>query len=302
MESKSNEVMVLNDELIREKIYTIRGMQVMLDRDIAELYEVETKYLKRQVRRNIEKFPSDFMFELNKEELLDWRCQFGTSNKEKMGLRYTPIVFTEQGIAMLASVINSKIAVQMSISIIRVFISMRKFMLTYEGMFRSLEDLRQKQIEDQTENNKKFEKVFEIIETEHIKPKQGVFFEGQIFDAYKFVSDLVRSAKKSIVLIDNYIDDTVLEMFAKRNDNVKVTILTKNISSQLKLDLQKYNTQHKNIEIKQFEHSHDRFMILDEKEVYHIGASLKHLGRKWFGFSKLEQASFDVIAKLREIL
>lgn len=278
---------------IQSKIYTIRGLQVMLDRDLAKLYEVETKVFKQAVNRNIERFPQDFMFELTKEELENWRSQFVTSNSDKMGLRRAPYAFTEQGVSMLSGILKSKVAIEVSVNIIRTFINMRKLISSNSMLFQKFEYIEQKLIQ----HDEKFAKVFEAIEQKELKPSYGIFYDGQMFDAYIFLSDLIRGAKSKIVLIDNYIDDSVLILFSK-NQDVDVMIYTHTVSKQLKLDIEKYNSQYKAITIKSFKNSHDRFMIIDDNEVYHIGASLKDLGKKWFAFSKIGIEPFDILDKL----
>lgn len=282
---------------IGNKIYTIRGVQVMLDRDLAELYGVENKRLNEQVKRNIERFPSEFMFQLTKEELENWKSQIATSNSEKMGLRKLPYAFTEQGVSMLSTVLKSESAVQTSIKIIKSFVSMRKFLSTNANIFQKLENIELKQLHYQQQTDDKFDEVFKAIESKQIKPSQGIFYDGQIFDAYTFIADLIKSANKEILLIDNYIDETTLTLFSKVPD-VQVTIYTHTLSKQLKLDLQKYSEQYNNLTIKPFKNAHDRFLIIDKKEFYHIGASLKDLGKKWFAFSKMNIGVFDVLNKL----
>jgi len=298
-----NEIIV-NEENIKAKIYTIRGLQVMLDSDLAELYGVESKRLNEQVKRNIERFPENFRFQLSEEEYQNLRSQFATSSSDNYftqiitiehgGRRYLPYVFTEQGVSMLSTVLKSKIAIQVSIQIIEAFVNMRKFISNNALIFQRLETLENKQ----SKNDEKFNKLFEALEDKTIKPKQGIFYDGEVFDAYRFVADLIRSAKNKIILIDNYVDDSVLTLFSK-NQNIEVVIYTQTISKQLTLDLEKYNAQYKAIEIKNFKYSHDRFMIIDDVNIYHIGASLKDLGKKWFAFSKLDIESFGVLGRLK---
>jgi len=318
-----NELTASIDETIKTKIYTIRGMQVMLDRDLAELYDVETKVFNQAIKRNSDRFPQNFMFQLTEEEHQNLRSQFVTSSLrsqfvtsslrsqfvtldeqdslrsqnatlEHGGRRYLPYVFTEQGVAMLSAVLRSKTAIQMSIHIINAFVEMRRFISNNALIFQRLDSLEQKQ----TKTDKKVEVILSAIEDRSIKPKQGIFYDGQVYDAYLFVSDLIKSAKESIVLIDNYIDESVLTLLSKREAKVKATIYTKNITKQLELDLQKHNTQYPTIELKKFDSSHDRFLLIDEKEVYHIGASLKDLGKKWFAFSKLDMGALNILEKL----
>ncbi len=284
---------------IKHKIHTIRGLQVMLDRDLAELYGVEIRRLNEQVKRNIGRFPPEFRFQTNETEFKFLRSQNAILNRGRGTHRkYLPYAFTEQGVSMLSAVLKSKTAVQISIQVINAFVAMRRFIASNAQIFQRLDSVERKQIEHKIECDEKFNKVFEAIESKEIKPDKGIFFDGQVFDAYKFVSDIIRSAKKSIILIDNYIDDSVLTLFTKRRKNVNVTIFTKHIYKQLKLDLEKYNSQYNNIDIKKFDKSHDRFLIIDDKIIYHFGASLKDLGKKWFGFSRFDKESFNIIEKL----
>jgi len=265
-------------------------MQVMLDSDLAELYGVSTKVFNQAVKRNTDRFPERYMFTLIDDEFVSLRSQFVTSNKKegRGGRRYLPNVFTEQSVAMLSAVLKSETAIQISIKVIDAFVEMRRFILENARIFQRLEFVEKKQIEFKSESDKKFDILFKALENYELHPKQGIFFEGQVFEAHKFVSDIVRSAEKSIILIDNYVDDTVLTLFSKRKQGVALKILTKNLSKQLQLDTQKFNEQFPPAEIKEFNHSHDRFLIIDGKDLYHFGASLKDLGRKWFGFSKMD--------------
>lgn len=305
------EELIVSNNSIKDKIHTIRGLQVIFDSDLAVLYDVPTKVLNQAVKRNIDRFPIDFMFQITKGESKNLMSQNATStifslrsqivtikNKRGAHRKYLQYVFTEQGVAMLSGILRSKKAIEVSIQIMRAFISMRKFIFQNAEIFRRLDTVERKQLESQIKTDKNFERIFEAIESKELVKKQGIFFDGQIFDAYKFISDLIRSAKKSIVLIDNFVDDSVLTLFSKRRINVGVVIYTKNITKQLKLDLNKYNSQYPIIEIKEFKDSHDRFMIIDNKEVYHIGASLKDLGQKWFAFSKFEKDALELLEKL----
>ena len=176
---------------------------------------------------------------------------------------------------------------------------MRRFLQLNQVLFNRMNAVEHNQSMYWLDINKNFEKVFKALETANIQPKQGIFFNGQVFDAYQFVADVIRGAKKSIILIDNYVDDTVLTLFAKRRRKVAATILTKSISKELRLDLEKYNTQYSSIEVKIFRKSHDRFLIIDKKNVYHIGASLKDLGKKWFAFSRLDKDALNIMEKLK---
>ena len=288
-----NEVTIADD--IKSKILTIRGIQVMLDRDLAELYGVETKALNQAVKRNIDRFPNEFMFRLDNSEKLELvaNCYRFRNLKHSSS---NPYAFTEQGVAMLAGVLKTQTAVNMSIEIIKSFVSMRRFLSANADIFRRLDSIEHKQLE----TDLKVERIFDAIEFDKLKSKQGIFFNGQIFDAYNFVTDLIRSAESSIILIDNYIDDSVLTLFGKRNAEVKVKIYTKHISEQLRLDLQKFNSQYEAIEIIQFSDAHDRFLIIDSEHLYHFGASLKDLGKKWFAFSKMELGFTNIMERLNK--
>ncbi|MDP3464148.1 MAG: ORF6N domain-containing protein [Sulfuricurvum sp.] len=290
-----NNLALIDNQTIQNKIYTIRDMQVMIDRELADLYGVETKRLNEQVKRNIERFPKEFMFQMTIEELENWKSQFATSNKEIMGLRKLPFVFTEQGVSMLSSVLKSDTAIQTSIQIINTFVNMRKFISLNAGIFQRFERVEQRLLL----HDEKFNKIFDAIEEKGVPQKQHIFYEGQIFDAYLFVSDIIKSAKTSIKLIDNYIDESILVLFAKRDTKVNMKIYTKTISKQLQLDLQKHNAQYPKIEIEKFDLSHDRFLIIDDMDVYHFGASLKDLGKKWFAVSRLDINSFELVGKLK---
>jgi len=300
MNESNNKILVYDSASLQQKIFTIRGEQVMVDRDLAELYQVLTKRLNEQVKRNIERFPEIFRFQLSdyeKHELVANCDRFENLKHSSVN----PYVFTEQGVAMLSGVLKSETAVKMSIQIISAFVAMRKFIINNAQLFQRIDTVEKRQLKHEMETDEKFEKVFNELQSSQLEPKQGIFFDGQIFDAHKFVSGLIRKAEKSILLIDNYIDDTVLDLFTKRKKNVAVTILTKKITKELALDLNKFNAQYPVIEIKEFSDSHDRFMIIDNEDVYHLGASLKDLGKKWFAFSKFDKSAFLILKKLNDI-
>ncbi len=280
---------------IQSRIFTFQGLQVMIDRDLAELYNVPVKRLNEQVKRNIERFPESFRFQLTDNEKYELVANCDRFEKLKYS-SVNPYAFTEQGVAMLSSVLRSKTAINISIRIMQAFVDMKKFINTNAGIFQRLDKVEQKLIQ----SDEYFNKLFNALENRSIEPKQDIFFNGQIFDAYSFVSNLIRSANNSIILIDNYIDDTVLTLFAKRKKDINVVILTKNINKQLSLDLKKYNKQYPGVVLKEFAKAHDRFLIIDEKEVYHFGASLKDLGKKWFAFSKMDISSVKVLDKLKD--
>lgn len=269
---------------IRNLIYSIRGKQVMLDSDLASLYEVETKNLNKAVKRNIERFPASFCFQLTEEEVENLRFQIGTSSLSYGGRRYLPYVFTEQGVAMASAILRSDIAVKVSVEIMEAFVEMRRTIISNASLFHRLDKIELKQLD----TDQKFEEIFKAMGSDKLHSEKGIFYNGQIFDAYTFVSDIIRSAKSSIILLDNYVDDTVLTLLGKRNNNVTATIYTKNISNQLRLDVQRYNSQYPPIEIEFFSDAHDRFLIIDDTDLYHIGASLKDLGKKWFAFSRMD--------------
>jgi len=306
---------IVSIDNIQNRIFTIRGVHVMLDSDLAEMYQVEVKRLNEQVKRNIDRFPEKFRFQLEKQEFeilksqiatsssISLKQQIITSNSEHGGKRKLPYVFTEQGVSMLSAVLRSETAVKVSIQIIDAFVEMRKFISQKGNLFQRINNIEQKQIASdikQLETDNKIEAILDAIEERDIKPKQGIFYNGQIFDAYIFIADLIKSAKKSILLIDNYIDETVLQLFTKRKKNVSVIIYTRNITKTLEQDLAKHNAQYPVIEIKKFTKSHDRFLLIDDRELYHFGASLKDLGKKWFAFSKMDVRALSLIDKLKK--
>ena len=271
----------------------------MLDRDFAMLYNVETKRLNEQVKRNIERFPSRFRFQLSKEELneLVTTCDRFSLLKHSS---VCPFALTEQGVAMLSTVLRSATAVETSIKIMDAFVTMRHFLGDNIQLFRRLETIEYHQLEmkhrqDKTEN--RIDEIFNRLNKDDI-PKQGIFFDGQIYDAYTFVANLIRDAKSSIVLIDNYIDDTVLTLLDKRNNDVTASIYTDRISRNLQLDINRHNAQYPPISIGIYRKAHDRFLIVDSK-IYHIGASIKDLGKKIFGFSLMKD--LDVMDLLNKI-
>ena len=310
---------------IEPLIRTIRGQQVLLDSDLAILYGVETKRLNQQVKRNIERFPEDFMFQLTQEEVTCSRSQIATLNKgtnlrsqiatssqevslksqivtsSHGGVRYLPYAFTENGIAMLSSVLRSPIAIQVNIRIMRAFTAMRQFIASNAQIFQRLDVMEQNQlaiVAHQTETDHKLEEIFRRLDSGNVQPHQGIFYDGQIFDAYTFINDRIREATTRIILIDNYIDDSVLTILSKRADKVAATIYTKKTSAQLQLDIQKHNAQYPPIDIVTFDRSHDRFLCIDET-VYHLGASIKDLGKKWFAFNRMEMPTTELLQKIQ---
>lgn len=279
-------------EKIRSMIYEIRGKQVMLDSNVAMLYHYKTKVLNLSVRRNIERFPEEFCFQLTEDEFSNLRFQIETSslkNNNYGGRRYLPYVFTEQGIAMLAGILKSEIAVRMSIKIIKEFIEMRKFISNNANMLNRLTTVEYKLLE----HDKKFDEVFNELQNnkeETITSK--IFYNGQIYDAYSLIIKIIKQAKEKILIIDNYIDDTILEILAKKNKKVEVVILTSNNCNLTKLDIEKFNKQYPALKLAKTSIFHDRFIVIDNKNLYHIGASLKDLGKKCFGINKIEDINF----------
>ena len=297
MENEINSLVVkenVSSEEIKKLIYTIRGKQVMIDSDVAKLYHYETKNVNKAVKRNIDRFPEEFCFQLTEEEFQTLRFQIGTSKQNEElrgGRRYLPYVFTEQGIAMLAGVLKNDIAVKVSISIIKSFIEMRKFLAVNGQLFERLTNVEYKLLE----HDKKFDKVFNQLQDEE-NIKQKIFFEGQIYDAYSLIIDIIRKANNKIFIIDNYIDDSVLKMLIKKNKNVEVVILTSEKSNIEKIDIQKFNKEYPVLKVAKTNKFHDRFIVIDNKEMYHLGASIKDLGKKCFGINRIEDT--EIIQKI----
>lgn len=282
----------LEQQDIENLIYVVRNRQVMFDRDLAKLYQVETGQLNRQVKRNIERFPSDFMFQLTKEEMAILKCQNGIASWG--GDRHFPYAFTENGVAMLSGILRSETAVDVNIRIMRAFTAMRHFLANNAQLFQRLSNIEYHQIE----TDHRIDEVFKQLNA-NTQPQQGIFFDGQVFDAYRYISNMVRKAMKSIVLVDNYVDDTVLTLLDKRKDGVSATIYTQNISQQLRLDIARHNAQYAIIDVHSFNKAHDRFLLIDE-EVYHIGASIKDLGKKWFAFTLLrDMTAAELLEKIQ---
>ncbi|MDA3926007.1 MAG: ORF6N domain-containing protein [Kiritimatiellae bacterium] len=302
-----NKKQIMQIQDVQNRIFSIRGTQVMIDEDLARMYAVETKVLNQAVKRNINRFPDKFRFQLTNDEYLfvkssddteNLKSQTVTSSLEHGGRRKLPFVFSEQGVAMLSAVLRSDTAVSVSILIMDAFVCMRNFLSENARVFNRLDDLERKQISYQIKTDKKVEYIFKALESKSVKAKQGIFYDGQIFDAYVFVADIIKSAEKSIVLIDNYVDESVLQLFSKRKNKVSVTIFTSKITNVLKQDVEKHNLQYPSVILKTFRKSHDRFLIIDETTIYHIGASLKDLGKKWFAFSKMDTSAVEMLHKL----
>ena len=267
---------------VEQRIYTVRNLQVMLDADLAEIYSVETKRLNEQVRRNARRFPKDFMFQLTAEECSILKSQIATSSWG--GRRTRPYAFTELGVAMLSSVLSSDTAIQANIRIMRAFSAVRSLIAANEQMYQRIVHLEYQQIE----TDKRITSVMNRLDEGSLDKKCGIFFDSQTFDAYTFVADRIREAKTRIVLIDNYVDDTVLTILDKRAAFVPATIYTLQINKTFRLDIEKHNSQYPAIEVKVFKNSHDRFLVIDDS-VYHFGASIKDLGKKWFAVNMMTE-------------
>ena len=292
MENDS-EMISLDADDIKRRIFTVRGMQVMLDSDLAELYQVETKSLKKATNRNAERFPEDFRFKLTKEEYGNLRFQNGTSREEHGGRRYTPYVYTEQGVSMLSGVLKSKIAVQISINIMRTFVEMRHFIANNAALFDRISKVELKQLE----TDKKLDHIFEYI-GEHTETHQKIFFDGQIYDAFSLLIELIQKAEQDIILIDGYVDVSTLNLLAKKQSGVAITVYTFTKTKLTAQDVAAFNAQDPQLEVKHTNIFHDRFLILDGKTVYHIGASLKDAGKKCFGISLMKDMAGELLKKL----
>ncbi len=294
--NEENNIAPVNEELnvveyetenIINLIYTIRGKQVMLDSDVARLYHYPTKRINEAVRRNQERFPENFCFQLSENEVESMWSQFATASEKIENMwsqsvttskaldnkfrnkKYLPYAFTEQGIAMLSGLLKNDIAIQVSINIMNAFVEMRKFILNNGQVFERLTNVEYKMLE----HDKKFDEVFnELQKNKDEEFKQQIFFNGQIYDSYSLIIDIIKTAQEKILIIDNYIDDTILKMLAKKNKNVEVVILTSEKSNISKLDMQKFNKEYPTLKLAKTNKFHDRFMIIDNKELYHIGA------------------------------
>ena len=280
----------ISNEEIKNLIYTIRGKQVMLDSDVARLYHYETRRINETVKRNSERFPIEFCFQLTSQEYEALKSQIATSNI-RGGKQKLPYVFTEKGILMLSGLLKNEVAIEVSIKIVEAFVEMRKFISSNGQLFERLTNVEYKLLE----HDKKFDQVFDQLQHEE-NIKQKIFFEGQIYDAYSLIIDIIKKANKKILIIDNYIDDSVLKMLAKKNKNVEVVILTSDKSNIQKLDIQKFNKEYPILKVAKTNKFHDRFIVIDNKEMYHLGASIKDLGKKCFGINKIEDV--EIIEKV----
>ena len=307
-----NTLIPIDKTNITDIIYTIRGKQVMLDSDLAILYQVETRVFNQAVKRNSNRFPERFRFQLTEEEYKNLRSQFVTSSEENThgGRRYMPYAFTEQGIAMLSAVLKSDIAVDVSIKIMDTFVEMRKFLLTNQELFSRLDrlelghlDLKKeidKGMDKQLETDKKLEEVFNYIAS-NTEVKQKIFFDGQIYDAFSFIAELVGKAQSKLILIDNYVDVNTLNILSKKNSGVDVLIATAGKGSLTTKDINKFNAHYSSLSVKTTAAFHDRFLIIDDKKGYFIGASIKDAGKKSFAITRIEDEKMiqDLINKVR---
>ena len=285
MENEINNLVVqdnISNEELKNLIYTIRGKQVMLDSDVARLYHYETRRINETVKRNSERFPIEFCFQLTSQEYEVLKSQIATSNI-RGGKQKLPYVFTEKGILMLSGLLKNEVAIEVSIKIVEVFVEMRKFLSSNGQLFERLTNVEYKLLE----HDKKFDQVFDQLQNEE-NIKQKIFFEGQIYDAYSLIIDIIKKASKKILIIDNYIDDSVLKMLTKKNKNVEVVLLTSEKSNIQKIDIQKFNKEYPILKVAKTNKFHDRFIVIDNKEMYHLGASIKDLGKKCFGINKIE--------------
>lgn len=289
---------------IKNLIYVVRGKQVMLDSDLADLYQVETKVLNQAVKRNIARFPEKFRFQLTTEEYKCLKSQFVTSNEDdekgRGGRRKLPYVFTEQGIAMLSAILRSDIAIQVSIKIMDAFIEMRRFLVNNSLMFQRLNEMEVRQLAYQKDTEEKFDRIFQYI-SEHDEPDPKIFFDGQIYDAFSLFVNLVAKADKKIVLVDNYVDVGTLNILTKKKPDVEVVIYTVKKTRLSETDANTFNQQYPKLEIRYTNAFHDRFLIIDNTYAYHIGASIKDAGKKCFGINLIEDSRIvkDILERLR---
>lgn len=311
-ESKQLPDIEISEVTIKKLIYMIRGQQVMLDSDLAMLYQVETGNLNKAMKRNLKRFPEEFCFQLTKEEYSNLIFQIGSSSLEKDnsyehgGRRKLPYVYTKQGIAMLSAVLRSDIAIKVSVRIMQIFVELRRYFAQGTFLIEKVNDLEINQIEEriwrkQHEENteKRFEEVFDYI-AEHKESNQKIFFDGQIYDAFSLLVDLVSRAEKKLILVDNYVDVETLNILAKKKTGVEVAIYTSKKTKLSKVDIENFNKQYPTMEVKYTEVFHDRFLILDDECAYHIGASIKDAGKKCFGINKIEDIRIvrDIMERL----
>lgn len=273
--------LTITQNQIQSRIFTIRGVQVMLDRDLAKLYEIEPSQMNRQVKRNLNRFPSDFMFQLTKEEWNGLKCQNGISNSRGGDRRNLPYAFTEQGVSMLSGILRSQIAIQMNINIMRAFVAMRRFIASNAGMFQRIESLERHQIE----TDQKIDHVLDCLEEGTLKEKAHIFSAGQVYDAKAFITELIQQARSRVILIDGYVNAITINLLDARVDGIPATIYTNSVGESLKILQSEYIQQYpaKPLFIKKWKtEQHDRWLIIDDA-LWHCGASLKDAGLKTFG-------------------
>ena len=276
---RSQECHALEIAEVQRCIYVIRDAQVMLDRDLAALYGVEVKQLNRQVKRNIERFPSDFMFQLSKEECS--RCQIGTLNGNRgSNVKYLPYAFTENGIAMLSGVLKSKTAIEVNISIMRAFTALRRFVSDHAGLVQRVGAIEMKQLE----TDRRIDTVFDALDRGNLLPN-GILAAGTEFDSMRFVSRLVESAQSEILLIDPYSDVATLDVLSKKRPGVKVRLVCKNRGLPTQTEIAKFNRQYKGLAVSYSDDFHDRFLVIDQSELYGLGSSVNSLGRRVTSYS-----------------
>ena len=300
---QSTEVSVLlSSAEIHKIIYNIRNQQVMMDSDLAMLYQVETGALNRAVKRNITRFPDDFCFQLTSDEYANLKCQIGISSLGDNGYggrRTLPFVFTEQGISMLASVLRSKVAIDVSLSIMRTFVEMRRFIMANAQLFEHISSIELRQLEYEKKTDAKLDKIFEYI-SDHEESTQKVFFDGQIYDAFSLIADIIMKADKDIVLIDNYVGVETLNLLSKKKPSVTVEVYTQRGTQLSSIDVTNFNKQYPMLTVNFTGDFHDRFLILDRKTAYHIGASIKDVGKKCFGINLIRDTRVinDILSRL----
>ena len=313
----ANELVQEDQSLIQGKIATVRGVQVMLDRDLAELYGVPTKRLNEQVKRNRRRFPANFMFQLSGEDMESLRSQFATSNVKEQdmpeslrsqfatskrgGVRYKPYAFTEHGILMLASVLNSEVAMAASVCIMETFVAMRRTLSSLAPLLARIEANERRQITDQAHNEERFKLILDAMRDKEFPP-QKIFFDGQFYDAFAWVKKCIRSAKKELIVVDPYFEASVLSQLAQKRPGVRVLIVRCKRGKRLlpDVDVQKFNAQYANsLVVKESELFHDRFLMIDRKALIHIGASLNYLGKRCFAVSTFDPLGIpELVAKL----
>ena len=301
---KENIVDAVASPDIQAKIFTIRGVQVMLAPDLAELYEVSTSAFNQAVKRNLKRFPQNFRFQLTHEELEE--VITNCDNPDRLRFAPTlPFAFTEQGVAMLSGVLKSDVAVAVIIRIMNTFVAMRQMLASMYPLLARIEKAEKlqmedhiRQINDQIHNEERFSEIFNAM-SDKTFPEQKIFYEGEVFDADAFISRHVLIADKSILLIDNWIDITTLEVLSKKKDGVAVEIVTSSRGNRLTAhDIDWFNEQYGGLSVKNSQKFHDRFLIIDDSILYLCGASLKDIGKKCFAFTRLDEREIPLLKDL----